>query len=72
MVMANGFRWNITKNDVHEFFKGVNILNGDDGIFIVKDLSMKAYIQFATKADRKKALAKHMKQMHSRIIYGKA
>lgn len=69
--MASGFPWNITKKEIRDFFSGSSILHGDDGIFLLKENAMKAYIQFASGFDRRKALAKHLHQVKSRNIYGK-
>lgn len=70
MVLASGFPWNVTKNDVRAFFNGLNILHGSDGIFITKDVAMKAYVQFASPTDHRQALAKNFKKMYSRTIHG--
>lgn len=71
MVLASGFAWNVTKSDVREFFNGLNILCGDIGIDIIKDISMKAYVKFASAIDRIRALDNNKKQIDSRKIQGK-
>lgn len=67
-VIARGFQWKVTKKDVIEFFKGIQIVDGEDGINIVKNVAMEAHVALASKADRKKALALHNKQFESRAI----
>lgn len=64
MVMATGFR------DVHAFF-GLNVFGGDKGIYIIKDDSTKVYVQFTSKDDQQKALAKDSKKIYSHRIRGK-
>lgn len=70
MVMARGFQWKVTKKDVMNFFAGVKILNGENGINIIKNIAMEAYVEFASKADRSKALALCNKKFDSRTIHG--
>lgn len=69
MIVASGFPWNVTKKDIHDFFSGTQILNGDDGILITKETSMRAYVQFASGYDRRKALTKNRSQMKMRTIH---
>lgn len=70
-VVARGFQWKVTKQNIMAFFKGINIVNGEDGINIVKNVAMEAHIVLASKADRKKALALHNKLFESRAISGR-
>lgn len=70
MVMARGFQWKVSKKDVMEFFKGINILNGEKGINIMKNVAMEAYIELASKNDVKKALAYNNKRVDSRTVHG--
>lgn len=70
MVMATGFPSSVTKDDVHAFFDRLNVFRGDNGIYIIKDDSMKVYVQFASKDDQQKALAKDMKKMYMHRIRG--
>lgn len=70
MVMARGFQWKVTKKDVMSFFAGVKILNGENGINIIKNIAMEAYVEFSSKSDRTKALALCNKKFDSRTIHG--
>lgn len=70
MVMARGFQWKVSKKDVMDFFKGINILNGEKGINIMKNVAMEAYIELASKNDVKKALALNNKRVDARTIHG--
>lgn len=70
MVMARGFQWKVTKQNVIDFFKGIKIVNGEDGINIVKNVAMEAHVVLASKADRKKALTLHNRIFESRAIAG--
>lgn len=69
-VIARGFPWNVTKRDVIEFFKGVEILNGEHGISIVKNHAMEAHIELSTAKDRDNALSRHKRKIGSQIING--
>lgn len=68
MVLARGFQWKVTKRDVFSFFKGIKILNGENGINIIKNVAMEAYIELTSKADVKKALELNNKSVDSRTI----
>lgn len=70
MVIARGFQWKVTKQNVIDFFKGIKIVNGENGIDIVKNVAMEAHVVLASKADRKKALTLHNKIFESRAIAG--
>lgn len=70
MVIARGFQWKVTKQNVMDFFKGIQIFNGENGIDIVKNGAMEAHVELASKADLKKALALHNKLFESRSITG--
>lgn len=70
MVLARGFQWKVTKKDVMQFFKGINILNGEKGINIMKNVAMEAFVELASKADVKKALALNNKRVESRTVHG--
>lgn len=70
MVIARGFQWKITKQNVMDFFKGIKIVNGIDGINIVKNVAMEAHVELASKVDRNKALTLHNKLFESRAIAG--
>lgn len=68
MVLARGFQWKVTKRDVVKFFKGIKILNGENGVNIIKNVAMEAYIELSSKADVKKALEFNNKIVDSRSI----
>lgn len=70
MVLARGFQWKVTKQNVINFFKGIRILNGEQGINIMKDGAMMAYVELVSSADVKKALALDNKRVDSRTIHG--
>ncbi|XP_055294776.1 G-rich sequence factor 1-like [Sitodiplosis mosellana] len=69
MVMARGFQWKVSKKDVMDFFKGINILNGEKGINIMKNVAMEAYVELVSKNDVKKALALNNKRVDSRTVH---
>lgn len=71
MVLVRGLPWKVTKDDVTKFLKGVKILNGDNGINIIKNVAMEAYVELTSKADVKKALALNNKIIESRTIHSK-
>lgn len=73
MVKAVGFPWKIKKRDVLKFFDGLDILNGEQGIRVVKrgKGAMEAYVNFATSADRYFALSRNRMKIDSQTIYGK-
>lgn len=60
LVQSNGYPWSITKQEIIQFFNGVEILNGSKGIhFIIqerKNKCNKVYLQLASKIDYEKAL----------------
>lgn len=72
MVLARGFQWKVTKKDVMDFFKGINILNGENGINIMKNTAMEAYVELGSKTDVKKALALNSKRVDARTVHGKS
>ncbi|XP_031625949.1 uncharacterized protein LOC116342460 [Contarinia nasturtii] len=69
MVLARGFQWKVTKKDVMDFFKGINILNGENGINIMKNTAMEAYVELVSKSDVKKALALNSKRVDCRTVH---
>lgn len=71
MVIARGFPWAVRKKDVMEFFKGVDILNGEHGIKIVKNNAMEAHIELTTAKERDHAISRNKRMFGSRTIYGK-
>lgn len=72
MVKAVGFPWKVKKRDVSMFFEGIDILNGEQGIRIVKrgKGAMEAYVKFATSADQYFALTRDRMKIDSQTIYG--
>lgn len=54
-----------------DFFKGVKILNGEDGINIIKNVAMEAYVELVSKADVKAALKLDSKRVDDRMIHSK-
>lgn len=70
-VLARGFQWKVTKADVIKFFKGVKIVDGEDGITIEKNVAMEAKVILGSKNDLKKAIGLHNKTFESRTITGK-
>lgn len=71
MVLARGFQWKVTKKDVMDFFKNINIANGEKGINIIKNVAMEAYVELASKADVNKALALNNRRVESRTVFSK-
>lgn len=71
MVMARGFQWKVSKKDVIDFFQGIKIVNGEKGINIIKNIAMEAFVELASKAEVKKALALNNKRVDSRTVHGK-
>lgn len=71
MVLARGFQWKVTKRDVVNFFKGIKILNSENGINIIKNVAMEAYVELASKADVKAALKLDGKKVDDRMIHSK-
>lgn len=69
--MARGFQWKVSKKDVIDFFQGIKIVNGEKGINIIKNIAMEAFVELASKAEVKKALALNNKRVDSRTVHGK-
>lgn len=70
MILARGFQWKVTKQDVISFFKGIKIVDGEKGINIIKNVAMEAYIEVVSKADVKAAVKLHNKRVDERVIHG--
>lgn len=66
MVLARGFQWKVTKQDVMDFFKGIKIVN----VSIIKNVAMEAYVELASKADVKAALKLDTKRVDDRMVHG--
>lgn len=71
MILARGFQWKVTKQDVIDFFKGIKIVGSEKGINIIKNVAMEAYVELASKADVKAALKLDNKRVDDRIVHGK-
>lgn len=74
LVEVRGLPWSATKQDVSDFFKNVNILNGLNGIHFIVDekniRSGRAYIQIEQLRDYMLALKCHNNHMDDRFIEG--
>lgn len=70
-IIARGFPWKITKSDIRQMFSDVNILNGENGVQIIKNIAMEAYFKVGTENDLINALSYNGKKFESRTIYGK-
>lgn len=76
LIRIRGLPWSTTKHDILQFFDGVHIVNGQDGIHLIT-LSLlpnrplgEAYIQLATQEDLELAHTFHRKTLGSRYIEG--
>lgn len=76
LIRIRGLPWTTTKRDIIEFFDGVDILNGEDGIHMVTLSSIpnrplgEAYIQLASQNDLDLAHTFDRKNLGSRYIEG--
>lgn len=76
-VRIRGLPWTITKREIVEFFDGVSIRGGEDGIHLVtlgansSRPSGEAYIEFNSAEDARRALSFDMKHLRTRYIEGK-
>lgn len=77
IIRIRGLPWNTTKQEICDFFDGVNIVNGENGIHWVtlatnhtKPLS-EAYIELASYDDFQRAQSFHKKNLGTRYIEGK-
>lgn len=72
MVKAVGFPWKVTRGDVLKFFDGISVVNGEQGIRLVKrgKGAMVAYVKFATSGDQHFALTRNKMKIDSQTIYG--
>lgn len=78
IIRIRGLPWNTTKEEICDFFNGVNIVNGEHGIHLVtlatstsKPLG-EAYIELASSDDMQLAQSFHKKNLGTRYIEGKA
>lgn len=74
VLQSNGFPWSMTKQEIMQFFVGVNILNGTKGIHFIIDNRInkcnKLYIQLATETDYRKAQCYNNKKLNGLNIEG--
>lgn len=74
LIQIRGLPWSVTKQEIMDFFAGVNILNGINGIhFIIEDKKIRkgeAYVQLTTEDDLKLAQSYHKRFMGERYIEG--
>lgn len=77
LIRIRGLPWSTTKRDILDFFAGVHILNGEDGIHLIT-LALtpnrplgEAYIQLATERDLERAHSFDRKNLGSRYIEGR-
>lgn len=77
LIRIRGLPFTTTKQEIAEFFEGINIISGEDGIHLAsfglhstKPLG-EAYIELASEDDYEKAQNFHKKNMGSRYIEGK-
>lgn len=76
VIRIRGLPWNTTIQEICDFFSGVHILNGANGIHLVtlatnntKPLG-EAYIELASNDDLQLALSLHKKNLGTRYIEG--
>lgn len=76
IIRIRGLPWNTTKQEICDFFDGVNIVNGEHGIHLVtlatstsKPLG-EAYIELASNDDMLLAQSFHKKNLGTRYIEG--
>lgn len=76
LIRIRGLPWTTTKRDIIDFFDGVHILNGEDGIHMVTYALLpnrplgEAYIQLASQRDLELAHTFDRKNLGSRYIEG--
>jgi RNA recognition motif-containing protein len=72
IVRLRGLPWQATNQDIFEFFKGLKILGGEEGIFNVQTSTGRAtgeaYVQFETAEDCAEALKKDREKISWRYI----
>lgn len=76
LIRIRGLPFTTTKQEILDFFEGINIVSGEDGIHLAafglhstKPLG-EAYIELASEDDYEKAQDFHKKTMGSRYIEG--
>lgn len=74
VLQSNGFPWSMSKRDILQFFVGVKILNGTNGIHFIIDNRLnkcnKLYIQLATENDYRKAQCYNNRKLNGLNIEG--
>lgn len=73
LLKVRGLPWTTTKKELRDFFAGVKLLNGLNGIhFILDDPEWAgvAYIQVASKRDYDRAREFHRKNLDGRYLDG--
>lgn len=76
MIRIRGLPWSTTKKEICEFFNGVNILNGENGVHLITFAGKRlkplgeAYIQLASEDDFNFAQTFNRKNLGSRYIEG--
>lgn len=74
VLQSNGFPWSMTKQEILQFFVGVKILNGTNGIHFIIDNRLnkcnKLYIQLATENDYRKAQCYNNRKLNGLNIEG--
>lgn len=76
IIRIRGLPWNTTVREICDFFEGVNILNGENGVHLItlatnnsKPLG-EAYIELASNEDFELAKSFHKKNLGTRYIEG--
>lgn len=77
IIRIRGLPWNTTKQEICDFFNGVHIVNGENGIHLVtlatnntKPLG-EAYIELSSEDDIQRAHTFHKKTLGTRYIEGR-
>lgn len=71
-IVTRGFPWATSKGDIKKFFKGVRIINGEQGIQMVKNGAIEANFMVTSEDEVQKALAFNGQKFESKTIYGNA
>lgn len=77
IIRIRGLPWNTTKHEICDFFDGVNIVNGENGIHLITVATNtsrplgEAYIELATNEDLQLVHSFHKKNLGARYIEGK-
>lgn len=71
-IVTRGFPWATSKSDIKKFFKGVRIINGEQGIQMVKNGAIEANFMVNNEDEVQKALAFNGQKFESKTIYGNA